>query len=510
MKKHFLVSLFGICCLAYFPFAVAQEAAASDTALSEQEYEIISLERLDALLAPIALYPDALLAQVLMASTYPMDVIEAARWRAMNPDVEGERLQNVLEAMKWDASVKALVMTPGVLQQMNDEPRWMQELGDAVLADQARVMERVQYLRQQAKATNGLVSNDKHVVEVKREEDTEQTYIAIAPASQEVVYVPYYDPVVVYGDWWWPSRPVYWRPPYGAGFTSGYYWGNGYRTSVALWGGFSWRNGLITISVPLYTQYYRTQPMVVGPYSAWWRPAPMYAPPYYYHGGVRVVRPPRPWYRPSPPYYGDHRQRPPSHVRPPHHDRPQVRPPQQDRPPQQGRPPQQDRPPQQGRPPQGSRPDDTYLRPPQGNRPTQVQPPQGSRPTENTRQLQGSSPSQGSRPAGNNSRQIQGSSSPQASKPTQTMRPQQQLQSSPASKPAQVVRPQQQIQSSQGSKPAQVVRSTNNGSGAQRSSTTLGQASSKPAAQSSKPNATLTRSASGGQKQGTAMLLRHD
>lgn len=396
-QDRFWLSLPVVLCLIGFPFStvIAQETGQSEYVSSEEAAEIISIERLDALLAPIALYPDAVLAQVLMASTYPVDVIEAARWRAMNPEVEGERLQNVLDVMDWDASVKALVTVPEVLQRMNDEPRWMQELGDAVLSDQKRVTERIQYLRQQAKAMNSLASNDKQIVGERTDAETTQPYITITPASSEVIYVPYYDPVIVYGDWWWPSYPVYWRSP-GVSLASGYYWGRGYRhASITLWGGFNWHNGLITISVPLYSRYYRTAPVVVGPYNAWWRPAPMYAPPYYYQGGARVAAPPsRPWYRPSPPHYTNPQHRPPQYIRPPQGDgRPSsVRPPQGNerpnvppnvqlpgneqpsyiRPPQESSRPQQTRPQQHVRPPQNDRP--SYISPPQGNERPNVRP----------------------------------------------------------------------------------------------------------------------------------------
>ncbi|MDR1529506.1 MAG: DUF3300 domain-containing protein [Burkholderiales bacterium] len=313
MKKFLLATLTSIAGLLLFSAQTTAQESDTTVAVTTASAEIsdpISLERLDALLAPIALYPDALLAQILMAATYPMDVIEAARWRESNPNVDGERLQDSLNAMDWDASVKSLVSFPNVLARMNEQPRWMQELGDAVLADQAHVMTRVQFLRQKARETGTLTSNDKQTVEVKQDESATAQYITIAPTSTQVIYVPVYDPVIVYGDWWWASHPVYWRPPRGAYFSSGFYWGSGYRPLTMLWGGFYWGGGVITINAPLYTQYYRVTPTVVGPYNAWWRPAPMYTPPYYYHGGHRVIVQHRPWYRPS--------------ARPPHYDRPSA------------------------------------------------------------------------------------------------------------------------------------------------------------------------------------------
>ncbi|MCL2160311.1 MAG: DUF3300 domain-containing protein, partial [Betaproteobacteria bacterium] len=177
----------------------------------------ISQEALDGLLAPIALYPDALLAQVLMATTYPMDVIEAARWQQEHPDLDEQALQEELDSFDWDPSVKSLVAVPQVLQYMNDSPRWMWDLGNAVMDDQQRVMESVQMLRQKAHANGSLMTNDKQTVSVDTAYRDE--YITITPASPRVVYVPVYDPYVVYGPWWWPSRPYYWGPPYGMAFS---------------------------------------------------------------------------------------------------------------------------------------------------------------------------------------------------------------------------------------------------------------------------------------------------
>jgi len=232
---------------------------------------VISQEALDGLLAPIALYPDALLAQVLMAATYPSDVIEAARWQREHPDLDGQALQDELDEFDWDPSVKSLVTVPQVLQYMNDSPRWMWALGRAVIDDQPRVMATVQALRQKAHAAGTLESNDKQTVRVDTARRGE--HITIEPASPEVVYVPVYNPYVVYGPWWWPSRPYYWGPPVGAVFTAGYYWGAYYYPSMALWGGFNWGFGVMTINVPVYRTYYHRAPPRMGPNNSWRRPA---------------------------------------------------------------------------------------------------------------------------------------------------------------------------------------------------------------------------------------------
>ncbi|MDR0250737.1 MAG: DUF3300 domain-containing protein [Burkholderiales bacterium] len=254
--------------------SVTSSALAQGKAYSEETSTPISQEALDNLLAPIALYPDVLLAQVLMAATYPWEVIEAARWQEKNSDLEGDELQDELEFFDWDPSVKSLVTVPQVLQYMAGSPRWMQDLGRIVVEDQPRVMETVQMLRQKARAAGALTSNDKQVVEVKVDATRKVEYITIAPPATQVVYVPVYDTRVVYGNWWWPSRPVYWGPPVGVVLTSGYYWGPRHYSSVALWGSFNWGGGLITINAPVYRNYYRHAPPRMGPNYGWNRPPP--------------------------------------------------------------------------------------------------------------------------------------------------------------------------------------------------------------------------------------------
>lgn len=165
--------------------------------------------QLDQLLAPIALYPDALLAQILMASTYPLEVVEAARWveDPAHAALKGDELVNALEPLGWDPSVKALVPFPSVLQMMNSRLDWMQKLGDAFLAQQADVMDAVQRLRRQAQSAGTLVSTPQQTVR------TEGETIVIEPASPDVLYVPAYNPVVVYGTWLYPDYPPYYFPP---------------------------------------------------------------------------------------------------------------------------------------------------------------------------------------------------------------------------------------------------------------------------------------------------------
>jgi hypothetical protein len=161
--------------------------------------------QLDQLLAPIALYPDPLLAQVLMAATYPLEIVLADRWLQdpYHAALRGEQLSAALEAQPWDPSVKSLVPFPRVLGMMNDNLTWTEQLGDAFLADQAAVTDSVQRLRQQARAAGRLQSTPQEIVSEQGQ------LVTIEPPNPEVVYVPVYDPGVVYGPWLYPDYPPY-------------------------------------------------------------------------------------------------------------------------------------------------------------------------------------------------------------------------------------------------------------------------------------------------------------
>jgi len=164
---------------------------------------------LDALLAPVALYPDEVLSNILVASTYPDDVRQAAEWSRANAQLTGEDAVRATEPMPWHPSVKALVAFPDVLGRMNESPQWVADLGAAFREQEPYVMDTVQRLRRRAQANGSLQSNDQYTVQQQGPD------LAVYPAQPQVVYVPYYDPYVVYGTWWWPAyRPVFWRPWY--------------------------------------------------------------------------------------------------------------------------------------------------------------------------------------------------------------------------------------------------------------------------------------------------------
>ncbi|MEC5399821.1 DUF3300 domain-containing protein [Uliginosibacterium sp. H1] len=209
--------------------------------------------QLDQMLAPIALYPDALLSQVLMASTYPADVKAAVEWSKAHPDDKGDAAVKKVENESWEPSVQSLVAFPQVLSMMGAKPDDVQNLGDAFLADPGRVMDRVQFLRKKAEEAGNLKSNEHQKVSTQTEGSNQ--VIVVEPAQPQSVYVPVYQPTVVYGSWWWPSYPPYYWPPPPyyyptGGFVAGMVWGAAIvGISNGLWGGFNWGHGDVNINV---------------------------------------------------------------------------------------------------------------------------------------------------------------------------------------------------------------------------------------------------------------------
>ncbi len=214
---------------------------------------------LEQMLAPIALYPDALLSQMLMASTYPLEIVEAARWRKEHAALEGEALRNALQAQTWDESVKSLTAFPDVLERMNKDLAWTQKLGDAFLGQQQQMLDAVQALRRKAKDSGHLDSNPQQTVKVETQESKQ--VIVIEPANPQVVYVPTYQPTVVYGGWGYPAYPPYYPPywyPVATPFASGFFWGVGIAAGAALWGGVNWGHGDVNIDIDRHNNFNRT------------------------------------------------------------------------------------------------------------------------------------------------------------------------------------------------------------------------------------------------------------
>ena len=220
----------------------ASSPADGQTQAAPTDKPLLKPQELDQLVAPIALYPDPLLSTVLIASTYPLEVVQAERWLNQNRNLKGDQLSKAAGEQPWDDSLKALIATPEVLDTMSSKLDWTQKLGDAVLAQQADVMDAVQRLRGRAQANDKLGSTKEQKVTVKGEQN--RRIIAIEPAAPDTMYVPYYDPPVVYGAW--PDAeypPYYWGYPgyIAAGvIATGVAFGAAY--GLARWAGY-WRGG---------------------------------------------------------------------------------------------------------------------------------------------------------------------------------------------------------------------------------------------------------------------------
>jgi len=213
-----------------------------------------STEQLEQLVAPIALYPDPLLTQVLMASTYPLEVVEAQRWLGKNAKLKGDALEAALKDQDWDPSVKSLVAIPDVINRMGDNLDWTQDLGDAFLEQQNELMDTVQRMRAKALEAGNLKTTEQQVVTQQSDK-----IIVIQQASPEVVYVPTYSPTVVYGSWYYPRwyyPPMYYPPPPGYGLVT---FGLGMAVGGAIWGNtnWGWGNTDIDIDINRYNEFNR-------------------------------------------------------------------------------------------------------------------------------------------------------------------------------------------------------------------------------------------------------------
>jgi len=259
LARFTAIALAGLAAIV-LPLRAQQPAAplqvSPDLVAPQQKSSAFSKEQIEQLVAPIALYPDALVAQVLMASTYPLEVVQAARWAKENPKVTGKALEDAMQKQSWDPSVKSLTATPQVLAMMNDKLDWMQKLGDAFLAQQKDMLDGVQRLRSKALAAGNLKSGKEQKVTTEQEGNT--TIVKIEPANPEVVYVPVYNPTMVYGPWPYPAYPpyYYYPPAYAGGvffaFSVGIVIGN------AWWGGCHWGGGNVYINHNHYNNFNRT------------------------------------------------------------------------------------------------------------------------------------------------------------------------------------------------------------------------------------------------------------
>ena len=239
--------------MAFILCVMAPDPAQAQDKGDQNQNQNLSAAQLEQLVAPIALYPDSLLAQVLMASTYPLEVVEAARWVKANPNIKGDNLDAALQKQSWDPSVKSLAVFPQTLQMMNDKLDWTEDLGDAFLAQQKDVMAAVQRLRDKAQAQGNLKSGKEQTV--KTEGSGSSQVIVIQSTQPDTVYVPVYNPTVVYGPWPYPAYPpYYWYPP---GYVANdvIFFGLGVAAGYALWGDMDWYHDDIHIDVDHYYHY---------------------------------------------------------------------------------------------------------------------------------------------------------------------------------------------------------------------------------------------------------------
>jgi hypothetical protein len=201
-------------------------------------------DQLDSLVAPIALYPDPMLAQVLAASTYPLEIIQLQQWLSKNPGLKDQALADAVAKQPWDPSVQALAALPEVVKRLADDIQWTTDLGNAFLAQQSDVMDAVQRMRKKAQDKGNLKTSEQQTVETKVIEN--KSVIVIEQANPQVVYVPSYDPVVVYGPPVYPYPPIYYPPPgyyaaglaisFGVGVMMGAFWSGGWCCGAG-WGG---------------------------------------------------------------------------------------------------------------------------------------------------------------------------------------------------------------------------------------------------------------------------------
>lgn len=224
------------------PATLVPADAPSGAASAQPDQPAFKKEELEQLLAPIALYPDSLLSQIFMASTYPLEIVEADRWVKANASLKGDALATELEKKDWDPSVKSLVNFPDILGMMSEKLELTRKLGDAFLGQQKDVMETVQRLRAKAQAQGNLKSSKEQVVKTEQSDAGTQV-IVIESSSPEVVYVPQYNPTVVYGSWPYPSYPPYpYYPPYPPGYVASNVLSFGLGVACGAAWGYAWGN----------------------------------------------------------------------------------------------------------------------------------------------------------------------------------------------------------------------------------------------------------------------------
>ena len=231
------------CNLALYAMQQKPQANAASQASPSAQDAKLSNDQLDSLVAPIALYPDPLLAQTLVACTYPLEIVQLQQWLEKNKNLKDKALTDAVQKQNWDPSIQAMAPFPDLVKQLSQNIKWTDELGNAFLAQQSEVMDAVQRMRAKAVEKGALKSNEQQKVETKTVES--KTVVVVQPAKTEVVYVPSYDPVAVWGAPYYPYPPVAYPAYYpaggmllsfGVGVAMGAAWGGGWGWNAG-WGG---------------------------------------------------------------------------------------------------------------------------------------------------------------------------------------------------------------------------------------------------------------------------------
>ena len=225
---------------------------AARLASAQNDKKTFTPAELDQILAPIALYPDSLLSQVLMATGYPLEIVEAARWSQANPNLKGDAAVTAVKDKTWDVSVKSLVAFPAVLAQLSDHLDWTQKLGDAMISQQQDVADSIQRLRAKAADAGNLKSGPQQTVTSQGSGDDRT--IVIEPTDTNVIYAPSYNPSWAYGAWSDPAYPPVYYPPapaygYGTLLASGLMWGIGIAAAGAMYSSWNWNRGNAYVNV---------------------------------------------------------------------------------------------------------------------------------------------------------------------------------------------------------------------------------------------------------------------
>src|SRR6516164_2629780 len=240
------MAIFCSALLAAQPYVYGQQPQPAPSGAPAQGAGLLNPQQLDSLVAPIALFPDPILSQVLVASTYPLEIVEAERWVTQNPGLRGQQLTAAAAKQPWDASVQALVAMPDLLKKLSQDVGWTSDLGNAFLAQQQDVMSSIQRMREKAYASGALKSTPQQTVATTTEAG--QNFVTIQPADPNYLYLPVYDPTAVWG------APVYPYPyyPYGTGaavaagvvgFAAGIAIGSLWYGGWGGWGGWGWGAG---------------------------------------------------------------------------------------------------------------------------------------------------------------------------------------------------------------------------------------------------------------------------